>query len=95
MAAILLHSYSGLAHRESHPALDDLRRGARTRQLRDLVLFPLALADREVFPCAVWLKRRRRQTALFVLVLAAIAAAISYVEYRPPVATPPGVIEVR
>ena len=44
---------------------------------------------------AVWLKRRRRQTALFVLVLTAIAAAISYVEYRPPVATPLGVIEVR
>ena len=44
---------------------------------------------------AVWLKRRRRQTALFVFVLAAIAAAISYVEYRPPIAIPPGVIEVR
>ena len=37
---------------------------------------------------AVWLKRRRRQTALFVFVLTAIAAAISYVEYSPPVATP-------
>ena len=44
---------------------------------------------------AVWLKRRRRQTALFVLVLTAISAAISYVEYRPPVAIPPGVIEVQ
>jgi hypothetical protein len=40
-------------------------------------------------------KRRRRQTALFVLVLTPIAAAISYVEYRPPVAIAPGVIEVR
>jgi len=48
-----------------------------------------------VIEYAVWLKRRRRQTALFVLVLTAIAAAISYVEYRPPVATPLGVIEVR
>ena len=43
----------------------------------------------------VWLKRRRRQTALFVFVLTAIAATIAYVEYRPRVATPPGVIEVR
>jgi hypothetical protein len=43
----------------------------------------------------VWLKRRRRQTALLVFVLTAIAAAISYVDYRPPIATPPGVIEVR
>jgi len=48
-----------------------------------------------VIEYAVWLKRRRRQTALFVFVLTAIAAAISYVEYRPSVATPPGVIEVR
>ena len=44
---------------------------------------------------AVWLKRRRWQTALLVSVLAAIAVAISSVEYRPPIATPPGVIEVR
>ena len=44
---------------------------------------------------AVWLKRRHRQAALFIFVLTVIAAAISYVEYRPPVATPPGVIEVR
>ena len=44
---------------------------------------------------AVWLKRRRWQTALLVSVLAAIAVAISYVEYRPPIATPPSVIEVR
>jgi hypothetical protein len=48
-----------------------------------------------VIEYAVWLKRRRRQTALFVLVLTAIAAAISYVEYRPPVAIPHGVIEVQ
>jgi hypothetical protein len=48
-----------------------------------------------VIEYAAWLKRRRRQTALCVLVLTAIAAAISYVEYRPPVATPPGVIEAR
>jgi hypothetical protein len=44
---------------------------------------------------AVWLKRRRWQTALLVFVLAAIAVAISYVEYRLPVAIPPGVIEVQ
>jgi hypothetical protein len=44
---------------------------------------------------AVWLKRRRRQTVLLVFVLTAIATAISYVEYRPAIATPPGVIEVR
>ena len=44
---------------------------------------------------AVWLKRRRWQTALLVSVLEAIAVAISYVEYRPPIATPLGVIEVR
>jgi hypothetical protein len=38
----------GTGTRERHPALDDQRWGARTRQLHDLVLFPLALADREV-----------------------------------------------
>ena len=43
---------------------------------------------------AVWLKRRRWQTALLVFVLAAIAVAISYVEYRPPIATPPGVVRM-
>jgi hypothetical protein len=48
-----------------------------------------------VTECAVWLKRRHRQTALLVFVLTAIAAAISYAEYRPPIATPPGVIKVR
>jgi hypothetical protein len=49
MAAILLHSYQGLVHRESHPALADLWWGAPTRQLPDLALFPLAQADREAF----------------------------------------------
>jgi len=39
MAAILLQ---GPAHRECHPAPDDLRWAARTRELRDLVLFLLA-----------------------------------------------------
>jgi hypothetical protein len=48
-----------------------------------------------VIEYAVWLKRRRWQTALLISVLATIAVAISYVECRPPIAIPPSLIEVR
>jgi hypothetical protein len=43
-----------------------------------------------------WARRRQRRTLALVLILAAAAFAVSYVEYyTPTVSIPPDVVEVR